>query len=86
MLSAIPIKKLHLEDLVPNGSFRFLITKCGEDNTNLAAVKMIMDELQSKKELMAANHLFVAHSLSNSGVWGLGNFPYGAIFSDRARL
>ena len=43
-LSAIPIEKLHLEDLLPNGGFRFLIIKCDGANTNRAAVKMLMSE------------------------------------------
>ena len=49
VLTAIPIKKLHLEDLLPNGGFRFLIIKCDGANTNRAAVKMLMSELHSKK-------------------------------------
>ena len=38
-----------------------------------------MSELQSGKELLAVNQICVSHSLNNSGLWGLGNFPYGSI-------
>ena len=79
VLTTIPIRKLYIEDLLPNGCFRFLILKCDVSNTNRAAVKMLMSELQSGKELLAVNQICVARSLNNSGFRGLGNFPYGAI-------
>ena len=86
VLSAMPIEKLHLGDLLPIGCFGFLITKRDGSNTNQAEVKMIMSELQPKRELLVANQLCVAHTLNNSGVWGLGNFPYGAFFTNRTRI
>ena len=49
VLSTIPPIKLYVEDLLPNGCFRFLAIKCDGANTNRTAVKMIMSEFQSKR-------------------------------------
>ena len=46
VLSAIPLRKLYIADILSNGGFRFLIIKCDGSNTNRAEVRMTMSELQ----------------------------------------
>ena len=78
-LSKIPIVELHIGDLLGKGGFRLRILKCDGANTNKAATRMLIPELQTKKGLIVINNFRLARALSNSGLRGKGRLPYGSL-------
>ena len=79
VLSAIPLKELHIDDLMSKGGFKFLFLKCDAANTNKAAAKVLLSELKPVKELLVVMQICAVHVLNTATIWGLGMFPYGSL-------
>ena len=79
ILSTIPISELYIDDLTSTPGFKLLLINCDGANTNRKAVRMLMSELQPRRELLTVVIFCAAHGLNNAVRWGLGVFGYGNI-------
>ena len=79
VLSAIPTGALFLDELTSTQGFKMLLINCDGANTNHKAVRMLMAELQPRKDLLVVVNYCSAHGLNNAVRWGLGLFSYGNI-------
>ena len=79
ILSTIPINELFLDELTSTPGFKLLLINCDGANTNKKAVRMLMSELQPRRELLSVVIFCAAHGLNNAVRWGLGLFSYGNI-------
>ena len=77
ILSVLPLSGLHIEDLTANPGFKFLFINCDGANTNRKAVRMLMSELQNRRDLLVVVNFCTAHAMSRAVKWGLGVFYYG---------
>ena len=77
ILSILPLSGLHIEDLTANPGFKFFFINCDGANTNRKAVRMLMSELQNRRELLVLVNFRTAHAMNRAVKWGLGVFYYG---------
>ena len=77
ILSVLPLNALHIEDLTHPAGFKFLLINCDGANTNRKAVRMLMSELQNRRDLLVVVNFCSAHGINRAVKWGLGVFFYG---------
>ena len=82
VLSVIPLEELFVNDLVRDGSFKALIVNIDAASVNKAAFRMLISELQIHQNLLVFMNICSAHTLNNSTIWGLGDFPYGSLLRE----
>ena len=76
ILSVLPLTGLRIEDLTSKPGFKFLLINCDGANTNRKAVRMLMRELQNRRDLLALVIFCAAHVMNRAVKWGLGVFYY----------
>ena len=79
VLSTMPIKSLFIDELLSKPGFKLLLLNCDGANTNRKAVRMIMAELQPKRDLLVLVNFCASHGVNNAVRWGLGQFSYGNV-------
>ena len=77
IFSILPLRSLHIEELTMRPGFKFFLINCDGANTNRKAVRMLMSELQNRREMLVVVIFCSAHSMNRAVKWGLGVFYYG---------
>ena len=62
--------------MMPGFKFFFLIN-CDGANTNRKAVRVLLSELQNRRDLLAVVIFCSAHVMNRAAKWGIGVFFYG---------
>ena len=75
----MPTKSLFTDELLSKPGFKLIVLNCDGANTNRKAVRMIMAELQPKRDLLILVNFCASHGLNNAVGWGLGQFGYGNV-------
>ena len=77
IVSILPLSGLYIDDLTVNPGFKFLFINCDGANTNRKAIRMLMSELQNRRDLLVVVNFCSAHAMNRAVKWGLGVFYYG---------
>ena len=77
ILSAMPIDSLFIDELTSKPGFKLLLLNCDGANANRKAARMLMAELQPRRDLLVLVNFCSSLGLNCAAKWGIGVFSYG---------